>query len=182
MITEKHYKYIITEDFILKQNFKNIMEIPKLNKIVLNASSKIISNDKKYLIPTLLGLELCTGQKLKITKAKKSIATFKLRQNQIIGCKVTLRNVNLLIFFEKFIKILLPRLNDFRGLPDSSFDQKLTFNIGINHFLIFPELESYFEYFKYVGGVDISIQLSINNLKTAHLFYSAYQLPLFFAK
>jgi large subunit ribosomal protein L5 len=168
---------------ILKQNIKTISEIPKVTKIVINTSSKLIVNEKKHLTPILLALELITGQKPKITKAKKSIATFKLRENQVIGCKVTMRDSNMLIFFEKLNKILLPRLTDFQGLnfekKSSGIEKSIgNIDIGINNFLIFPELENYFEYFEYRGGMDINIQTSAKTKRITNLFFSGFQYPL----
>jgi large subunit ribosomal protein L5 len=178
ILAEKHFKDIIVDDLILKQNYKNIMEIPKIDKIVLNSSSKHIVNEKKYLIPTLFGLELISGQKLNLTKAKKSIATFKLRKNQTIGGKVTLREYKKICFLEKLIKITLPRLSEYHGTSFYSFDEKGNLNIGIKNILIFPELENYFQYFENISGINICIQTSTKNRKEAHLLFSSYQLPI----
>lgn len=177
ILTKKYYTQFIANDLLLKQNYKNIMEIPTIEKIVLNSSSKIFVPDKKYLLPTILGLELVSGQKLTVTKAKKSIATFKLRKKQTIGCKVTLRNLKKMIFLEKLIKIILPRINDYQGTNVLSLDKKGNLSIGIKNSLIFPELENYFQYFEAIRGMNISILTSSRTKKEACLLFSSYQLP-----
>ena len=167
MITERFYNKIIVEDLILKQNYQTIMQLPKVNKIVINTTSRLIINDKKNIIPTLLALELITGQKWKLTKAKKSIATFKLRENQIMGCKTTLRGSKKSFFFEKLIKIVLPRLTSSRGITAQytglysySLDKKGNINLGISNILLFTELEPFFDCFEYVNGINICIEMS----------------------
>lgn len=184
MITEIYYKYIIAEDLILKQNYKTIMQIPRIKKIVLNISSKFMIFDKNYMIPALLGLEIISGKKLKITKAKKSIATFKLRKNQVSGCKVTLRSFSKIIFFEKLIKLLLPRFSGFRGINSLSFDNNGNFNLGIHNCFMFGELENYFDYFQNVSGINVSFQttsmynkFSYSGTQALHLCNRKARLP-----
>lgn len=175
--TNKYYRSIIVEDLLLKQQYKTIMAIPTIKKIVVNTSSKQIIYDKKFLLPSLYGIELISNQKGTITRAKKSIATFKIRKNQIIGAKVTLRNHRMFSFFEKILIIILPRLVDYQGTSQTSLDRKGNINIGINNVLIFPELESYFQFFENMGGLDISIETSTHNNQEGFLFLSSFQLP-----
>ncbi len=157
---KKYYKQILCQNFILKQHLKNIMELPKIKKIVLNTTSKYYVSDKKNVIPALLALQLISGQKLKYTQAKKSIAMFKLRQNQIIGCKTTLRGKKMYQFLEKFVTYILPRLREFSNLDKKSLDNKGNFTLGIKNLLIFPELENYFEFFEFIQGMDITFVIS----------------------
>lgn len=178
LLIQKNYKHILANDFILKQCYKNIMEIPKIIKIVINSSSKQTVNDKKQIIPTLLAIEIISGQNLQLTRAKKSIATFKLRKNQFIGGKVTLRNNKKNFFFDKFIKIILPRLNEFHGINFVSFDKQANLNFGIKNVLIFPELENYFQFFDNITGINVNIQVSKGNLKEFELFFTLYQIPI----
>lgn len=177
-MTQKNYKNILVEDFIVKQNYENSMEIPTIQKIVLNISTKQSIIDKKNNLPVLLGLELLSGQKSSFTKAKKSIASFKVRKNQTIGAKVTLRKLKKDIFFEKLLRILLPRVNEYSGTSRFSFDKKGNSNIGIDHILIFPELENFFQYFEKIKGIQLSIQVQTKRKEESIIFFSGYQLPI----
>lgn len=152
-----HYKQTISYDLLLKQNIENILEIFKLEKIILNTTSKVIVSDKKNIIPGLVALELFSGQNQKITSATKSISGFKLRENQVIGCKVTLRGDTMFNFLEKLITIILPRIRHFNAIDLNVFDGKGNLSLGLSSVLIVPELESYFEYFESIGGINISL-------------------------
>ena len=152
-----HYKETIAYDLLLKQNIGNFLEIAQLEKIILNTTSKIIVSDKKNIIPGLIALQLVSGQHQKITSAEKSIAGFKLRENQVIGCKVTLRGEQMFNFLEKLITIILPRIRHFNPINFSHFDGKGNLSLGLSPILIIPELESYFEYFESIGGINISL-------------------------
>lgn len=165
-----HYKETISYDLILKKNIENILEIPKLEKIILNTTSKVIAHDKKYIIPGLIALEIISGQKQKTTAAHKSISGFKLRENQIIGCKVDLRGELMFHFLEKLITIVLPRIRNFRGIFFKFFDGKGNLNLGLSSLLIFPELENYFEYFEFIRGINITLVTSNNHLKPDFFF------------
>jgi large subunit ribosomal protein L5 len=160
-----HYKETISYDLILKKNIENLLEIPKLKKIILNTTSKVIVYDKKYIIPGLVALEIISGQKQKITSAHKSISGFKLRENQIIGCKVDLRGELMFHFLEKLITVILPRVRNFRGIFFKFFDGNGNLNLGLSSLLIFPELENYFEYFEFIRGINITLVTSNNKLK-----------------
>ncbi len=152
-----HYKETICYDFVLKQNINNVLEILKLEKIILNTTSKIIVSDKKNIIPGLVALEFFSGQSSKITSAHKSISGFKLRENQVIGCKVTLRGDKMFHFFEKLITIILPRIRQFNAINLNKFDGKGNLSLGLSPILIVPELESYFEYFEFIRGINITL-------------------------
>lgn len=165
-----HYKETISYDLILKKNIENILEIPKLEKIILNTTSKVIVYDKKYIIPGLIALEIISGQKQKTTAAHKSISGFKLRENQIIGCKVDLRGELMFHFLEKLITIVLPRVRNFRGIFFKFFDGKGNLNLGLSSLLIFPELENYFEYFEFIRGINITLVTSNNKPKPDFFF------------
>ena len=171
-----HYKQTISYDLILKKNIENIFEIPKLEKIILNTTSKVIVHDKKYIIPGLIALEIISGQKQKTTAAHKSISGFKLRENQIIGCKVDLRGELMFHFLEKLITIVLPRIRNFRGIFFKFFDGKGNLNLGLSSLLIFPELENYFEYFEFIRGINITLVTSNNQLKP-DFFFEKTRLP-----
>ena len=123
-----------------KFGYKSIMQVPKLDKIVINIGAGDASHNSKLLDAACNDLLNITGQKPVITKARKSIAGFKLREGQSIGCKVTLRGENMYNFLDKLISISLPRVRDFRGLSKKAFDGRGNYTIGIKEQLIFPEI------------------------------------------
>ena len=124
-----------------KYNYKNVMEVPKLEKIVVNIGCGDATTNSKLLEAAMKDLEIITGQKPVATKAKKSIAGFKLREGQAIGCKVTLRGENMYNFLDKLISITLPRVRDFRGISNKAFDGRGNYTLGLTEQLIFPEIE-----------------------------------------
>ena len=172
-----YYNSIITQDFLLKTNCNSLFEIPCLEKIVLNASSSLYALDRKNLISPLLGFEFLTGQKAKFTCAKKSLASFKIRENQILGCKVTLRKKQLYKFLNIFTSIYLPRIRDFSGFLEKNTKNRSCFSFGISNVLTFPHLENHFEYFQNFRGFNLNITISKSHQKTLSLLLSAYQLP-----
>ena len=151
-LKEKYTKTIVS-DLMSKHNYKNIMEVPKLEKIVVNIGCGDATSNSKLLEAAMKDLELITGQKPVATKAKKSIAGFKLREGQAIGCKVTLRGENMYNFLDKLISITLPRVRDFRGISNKAFDGRGNYTLGLTEQLIFPEIE-YDDVVK-VRGMDI---------------------------
>ena len=151
-LKEKYTKTIVS-DLMSKHNYKNVMEVPKLEKIVVNIGCGDATTNSKLLEAAMRDLEAITGQKPVATKAKKSIAGFKLREGQAIGCKVTLRGENMYNFLDKLISITLPRVRDFRGISNKAFDGRGNYTLGLTEQLIFPEIE-YDDVVK-VRGMDI---------------------------
>lgn len=151
-LKEKYEKTIVS-DLTNKYNYKNVMEVPKLEKIVVNIGCGDATTNSKLLEAAMKDLETITGQKPVATKAKKSIAGFKLREGQAIGCKVTLRGENMYNFLDKLISITLPRVRDFRGISNKAFDGRGNYTLGLTEQLIFPEIE-YDDVVK-VRGMDI---------------------------
>ena len=151
-LKEKYEKTIVS-DLMSKHNYKNVMEVPKLDKIVVNIGCGDATTNSKLLEAAMKDLETITGQKPIATKAKKSIAGFKLREGQAIGCKVTLRGENMYNFLDKLISITLPRVRDFRGISNKAFDGRGNYTLGLTEQLIFPEIE-YDDVVK-VRGMDI---------------------------
>ena len=135
------YNKEITKNLKEKFNYTSVMEIPKLEKIVVNIGVGDGSHDEKMIEASVKDLEAITGQHPVVTKAKHSIAGFKLREGQSIGTKVTLRGENMYIFLEKLITVALPRVRDFRGVSPKAFDGKGNYTLGIKDQLIFPEIE-----------------------------------------
>ncbi len=148
-------KYIneIVPSLTKKYNYKTVMEVPKLEKIVINIGVGDATTNSKLLEAAVKELGLISGQKPVITKAKKSIAGFKLREGQSIGCKVTLREENMYNFMDKLLSIGLPRVRDFRGVSSKAFDGRGNYTLGIKEQLIFSEIE-YDDVVK-VRGMDI---------------------------
>lgn len=136
-----------------KYNYKSIMEVPKLEKIVVNMGVGDATSNSKLLEAAVNDLALITGQKPVVTKAKKSIAGFKVREGQSIGCKVTLRGDNMYNFMDKLISISLPVVRDFRGVSPKAFDGRGNYTMGIKEQLIFPEIN--FDEIVKVRGMDI---------------------------
>ena len=147
------YESKIKEDLKKEFNYSSIMQVPKLEKIVINMGVGEGSHDDKFIDAAKKDLELIAGQKAVITKARKSIAGFKLREGQPVGVKVTLRGENMYNFMEKLIKVSLPRVRDFRGISAHAFDGKGNYTLGIKEQLIFPEIE--YDKIDKIRGMDI---------------------------
>ena len=156
-------------------NYSSIMEVPKLEKIVINMGVGEAAHDEKYIEAAVKDLETISGQKPVITKARKSIAGFKIREGQPIGCKVTLRGENMYNFMEKLIRISLPRVRDFRGISKTAFDGKGNYTLGIKEQLIFPEID-YDQVLK-VMGMDIVFVTTAKSNEEALALLSAFGLP-----
>lgn len=158
-----------------KFNYSSTMEIPKLEKIVINIGVGDGSHDEKLVEAAKADLEAITGQHAVITRAKKSIAGFKLREGNKIGCKVTLRGERMYIFLEKLINIALPRVRDFRGISKGSFDGRGNYTLGIKEQLIFPEVD-YDQVIK-TRGLDIVIVTTAKTNEEALELLSSFGLP-----
>ena len=150
---KERYVNEIVPSLIKKHNYTTIMEVPKLEKIVINMGVGDATGNSKLMEAAVKDLELISGQKPVITKARKSIAGFKLREGQSIGCKVTLRGNNMYNFMDKLVSIGLPRVRDFRGVSPKAFDGRGNYTLGIKEQLIFFEIE--FDDVVKVRGVDI---------------------------
>lgn len=174
----EHYKQVLCPDMLLKQKINSITELPKIDKIILTTTSKKLVNDKKNILPGLAALELISGQKLKWTLANKSIAAFKLRKNQLIGCKVTLRKKQMYSFLEKLVIILLPRVRDYNGFHINKIQNTQNYSIGLSNLLISPELENHFEYFEFFNGITISFVTINKNKYSGILLLSGFQFPI----
>ena len=135
------YQSEIVDAMIKKFGYKNIMEVPKLDKIVINMGVGEAKENAKVLDSAVRDMEIITGQKAVLTKAKKSVANFKLREGMAIGCKVTLRGEKMYEFADRLINLALPRVRDFRGVNPNAFDGRGNYALGIKEQLIFPEIE-----------------------------------------
>ncbi|MBR1581434.1 MAG: 50S ribosomal protein L5 [Bacilli bacterium] len=165
----------ITPELMKKYNYKNVMQVPHLDKIVINIGVGDATQDSKKLDEAVSELALISGQKPIITKAKNSIATFKLREGQAIGCKVTLRGIRMYEFFDKLVSISLPRVRDFRGVSKNAFDGRGNYTLGIKEQLIFPEID--YDKVAKVRGMDIVVVTTANTDEEAYSLLEALGMP-----
>ena len=165
------YESEIKKALMEKYNYSSVMQIPHLDKVVINIGVGEATADKKQLEEAVKELAIITGQKPVTTKAKKSIATFKLREGQEIGCKVTLRGVRMYEFIDKLVSIALPRVRDFRGVSKNAFDGHGNYTLGVKEQLIFPEIE--YDKVSKIRGMDIVI---VTTAQTDEEAYSLLEL------
>ena len=154
---------------------KNIMAVPKLTKVVINMGVGEAANDKKHLESALDHLTLIAGQKPIVTKARQSVASFKIREGWPLGCKVTLRGSKMYDFVERLINIAIPRERDFRGLNSKSFDQQGNYSFGIKEQIIFPEIN--YDNIDNIRGMDICINTSAQTKEHAKALLKALNFP-----
>ena len=172
---KKLYNEQITNSLMEKFNYSSKMEIPKLEKIVINMGVGEASVDSKFMEAAVKDLELIAGQKPVVTKARKSIAGFKIREGQTIGAKVTLRGENMYNFMEKLIKIALPRVRDFRGVSKTAFDGKGNYTLGVKEQIIFPEIE--YDQILKLRGMDIVFVTTAKTNEEAFELLSGFGMP-----
>ena len=173
-------KYLseVVPALIKEFGYKNVNEVPKIEKIVINMGVGEAVSEPKQLEDAVADMTMIAGQKPVITKAKKSIANFKLRENTPIGCKVTLRGERMYDFLDKLINISLPRVRDFRGVSNTAFDGRGNYTLGIREQIIFPEIE--YDKVSKVRGMDIVIVTTAKNNEEAKELLSELGMP--FAK
>ena len=158
-------KYLneIKDEMQKKFEYKNVMQIPKLDKIVINMGVGEAKENAKILDTAVKDLETITGQKAVVTRAKNSVANFKLREGQPIGCKVTLRGERMYEFLDRLVNLALPRVRDFRGVNPNAFDGRGNYALGIKEQIIFPEIE--YDKVDKVRGMDIIFVTTANTVK-----------------
>lgn len=169
------YKKEIAPALMKEFNYKTVMQVPRLEKIVINVGVGEGHIDDKYIEATIKDLETITGQKPVVTKARKSIAGFKIREGQNIGVKVTLRGENMYVFLEKLIRVALPRVRDFRGVSKTAFDGHGNYTLGIKEQLIFPEIE--YDNILKIRGMDIVIVTTANTNEEAKALLAGFKMP-----
>ena len=173
-LNEKYEKEIIPA-MIEKFGYKNIMEVPKLEKIVINMGVGEAKENQKTLESAVNDLTIIAGQKPVLTRAKKSIANFKIRENMPLGCKVTLRKAKMYEFADKLMSVALPRVRDFRGISSKSFDGRGNFSLGIKEQLIFPDIE--YDKVDKVRGMDIIFVTTANTDEEARELLRFFGMP-----
>lgn len=169
------YKNEIIDAMMKKFQYKNIMEVPKLEKIVINMGVGEAKDNAKVLENAVKDMTIISGQKPIITKAKKSVANFKLREGMPIGCKVTLRGAKMYNFADKLINLSLPRVRDFRGVNPNAFDGRGNYALGIKEQLIFPEIS--YDQIDKVRGMDIIFVTTANTDEEARELLRLFGMP-----
>jgi len=172
---QKVYNEEIKNSLKEKMNYKSSMEVPHIVKITINVGLGEAVKDKKVIEQAIGDIEKISGQKPIVTKAKKSIAAFSLREGMPIGCKVTLRKDKMYEFLDRLISIAIPRIRDFRGFSKKSFDGRGNYTLGIKEQIIFPEID--YEKIDSIRGLDISITTSAKNDDEARLLLEEFNFP-----
>ena len=169
------YREKIVPDLMAKFGFKSVMQVPRLQKITLNMGVSEAVSDKKVMDNAVGDLTKIAGQKPVVTKSKKPIAGFKIRENQAIGTMVTLRGVRMFEFLDRFVTVALPRVRDFRGISGRSFDGRGNYNIGVKEQIIFPEID--YDKIDVIRGMNISITTSAKNDDECKALLTAFKFP-----
>jgi len=172
---KEHYDTVVRPSLMKEFGYENLLQAPRLEKIVVNMGVGEAVQDVKKVDAAARELAAITGQKPIITKAKKSIATFKLRENLPIGCKVTLRKQRMYEFLDRLINIALPRVRDFRGLSGKSFDGRGNYALGLKEQLVFPEIN--YDQVDATRGMDIIIVTTARTDKEAKALLAGFQMP-----
>lgn len=171
----KLYDEKIVPELMKEHNYTTIMAVPKLEKIVINMGVGEGSKDEKFITAAVKDLEAISGQKCVVTKARKSIAGFKLREGQAIGCKVTLRGERMYEFLDKLVNVSLPRVRDFRGVSNNSFDGRGNYTLGVKEQLIFPEID--FDKVNKLRGMDIVFVTTAKTDEEGHELLAQLGMP-----
>ena len=173
-VKEKYEKEVVP--YLMKKfGYKSVMQCPKLVKIVINTGLGDIKDNAKSIQMTENEIKLISGQQPVLTKAKKSVANFKVREGQTVGIKVTLRGERMYNFYDKFVSIALPRLRDFRGVPDKAFDGRGNYSVGLKEQLIFPEIT--YDQVQKIRGMDVAIVTTAQTDEEARELLRALGMP-----
>ena len=172
---QKFYREEVVPDLVKKFGYKSSMEVPRITKITLNMGVSEAVSDKKVMEHAMSDLTKIAGQKPVVTKSKKAIAGFKIRENVPIGCMVTLRGVRMYEFLDRFVTIALPRVRDFRGISGRAFDGRGNYNVGVKEQIIFPEVD--YDKIDVLRGLNISITTTAKNDDEAKALLSAFKFP-----
>ena len=172
---QDYYRETIVGELTKKFGYRNIMEVPRLKKITLNMGLGEAVADKKVIDAAVADMGKITGQRPVVTKARKSVASFKIRDGYPIGCKVTLRRERMYEFIDRLVSIALPRVRDFRGIPRKSFDGSGNYNLGIKEQIIFPEIN--YDQIDSIRGMDIAITTSAKSDEEGIALLEAFGFP-----
>ena len=169
------YREKIVPELKQKLALENTMQVPRITKITVNMGVGEAVADKKVMDSATADLAKITGQKPAVTKAKKSVATFKVRDGQAIGCKVTLRGDRMYEFLDRLVSIAIPRIRDFRGISTRSFDGRGNYSLGVKEQIIFPEIQ--YDQIDQIRGMDITISTSARDDKHGRALLEAFNFP-----
>ena len=169
------YREKIVPEMMKKFGYKTVMQVPRLEKITLNMGVSEAVSDKKVMDNAVGDLTKIAGQKPVVTKSRKAIAAFKIRENVPIGAMVTLRGVRMYEFLDRFVTIALPRVRDFRGISGRAFDGRGNYNVGVKEQIIFPEIE--YDKIDAIRGMNISFTTSAKNDDEAKALFAAFRFP-----
>jgi large subunit ribosomal protein L5 len=172
---QEHYKEKVVPELVQKFGYKSVMEVPRISKITLNMGVGKATQDKKILDNALADLTKITGQKPVVTKAKKSIANFKVRAGSPIGCMTTLRGERMYEFLDRLVSIAIPRIRDFRGISTRAFDGRGNYSLGVREQIIFPEIE--YDKVDTLRGLNISITTTAKTDDEARALLAAFRFP-----
>jgi large subunit ribosomal protein L5 len=172
---QEHYRSAVVPDLMKQFGYKSIMQVPRIQKITLNMGVGETTSDKKILDNAVADMQKIAGQKPVVTKARKSIATFKVRKDFPIGCMVTLRGARMYEFLDRLVTIAIPRIRDFRGISARSFDGRGNYNLGVKEQIIFPEIE--YDKVDALRGLNISITTSAKTDEEARALLAAFKFP-----
>ncbi|MFZ5723520.1 MAG: 50S ribosomal protein L5 [Pseudomonadota bacterium] len=171
-----HYQTKVVPQLTKEFGYKNVMEVPRITKITLNMGVGEATQDRKAIEGAVTDMTKIAGQKPVVTKAKKSIATFKVRENWPVGVKVTLRRERMYEFLERLVTIAIPRVRDFRGLNARSFDGRGNYSMGLKEQIVFPEID--YDQIDALRGMDITITTSAKTDEEARALLRAFNFPL----
>jgi len=172
---QKFYREKVVPDLVKRFGYESVMEVPRLSKITLNMGVSEAVADKKVMDHAVGDLTKIAGQKPVVTKSRKAIAGFKIRENLPIGCMVTLRGVRMYEFLDRFVTVALPRVRDFRGISGRSFDGRGNYNVGVKEQIIFPEIE--YDKIDAIRGLNISFTTTAKNDEECKALLSAFRFP-----
>jgi large subunit ribosomal protein L5 len=172
---QTYYKETVVPQLMEQLGFKNVMEVPRVTKITLNMGVGEAVADKKIMDRATADLELISGQKPIVTMARKSVASFKIRDGWPVGCKVTLRRERMYEFLDRLVNIAIPRIRDFRGLNRRSFDGKGNYSMGVKEQIMFPEID--YDKIDAIRGLDITITTTAKNDEEALALLQAFNFP-----
>ena len=170
-----HYNDVVRKQLVEKFSYANVMAVPKLTKIVINMGVGEASQDKKKIEGAVDNLTAIAGQKPVITKSRKAIANFKLREDQIVGCSVTLRAERMYEFLDRLVNVAMPRIRDFRGVSGKSFDGAGNYNMGLKEQMVFPEID--YDKIDKVRGMNITICTTAKTDAEAMALLEGFQMP-----
>ena len=173
---QEHYNLVVKQTLIEEFSYKNPMQVPKLQKIVVNMGVGEAGREPKKIDGAVADLTAITGQKPIVTKAKQSIANFKLREGMIIGCKVTLRGDRMYEFLDRLVNVALPRVRDFHGVPATSFDGRGNYSLGLKEQIVFPEID--YDAVDQVRGLNVVIVTTARTDDEGRALLKGFNVPL----